>query len=126
MVQLSLLLNVLGLLHCFYHVVRDILHNINHRSPCWRTKKKRKRRSCLGQSSSSGFSLHDACSALTVSYVSYRWWGDFNSSRNAHLWLRGDDGAVCYSDTDNDRGPTTPPCPACSADRIEGTLSRPG
>ena len=33
------------------------------------------------------------------------WWDDYNSSRNAHLHFHGDDGKVCYSDTDKDRGP---------------------
>ena len=33
------------------------------------------------------------------------WWRDFNSSRNSRLWLRGDDGEVCFSDTDRSRGP---------------------
>lgn len=34
------------------------------------------------------------------------WWPQFNSSASSELWLRGDDGRVCYSDTDH------PPLPA--------------
>ena len=33
------------------------------------------------------------------------WWDDFNSSKNEALWFTGDDGKVCYSDTDRGRGP---------------------
>ena len=33
------------------------------------------------------------------------WWSDYNSSANSHLWLRSDEGEVCYSDTDRSHGP---------------------
>eukprot|EP01043_Picozoa_sp_COSAG02_P053704 COSAG02_NODE_5970_length_3901_cov_12.420831_1_plen_206_part_00 len=33
------------------------------------------------------------------------WWDDFNSSKHESLWFTGDDGKVCYSDTDRGRGP---------------------
>lgn len=50
------------------------------------------------------------------------WWQNYNATHNSDLWLRGDSGEVCNSDTGTDRGPIYDLCSQKMLDYYKHTI----